>query len=513
MRVMRRSRTAGAALLALATVGMLGVVPAHAAFHLMKITEIFSGTTAIPDAQFVELQMYSGGQNFVNGHALRVSDATGTLITTVPMSNDVTNGASQSSILLATPDAASLFGVTPDFTMPAVLPRGGGKLCFDGIDCVAWGSYTGPAPGVGTPFHASDGLVLDSSVQRRIDRGNATLLDAADDTDVSAADLWFASPKPRNNAGQSFTSDCDVVAAPSMADITEGAQLSVELSACPGVELSVATAEGTAETPDDVDAISRSITFTETLETVLVQTHDDDLMEGDETLRLIVRDVRGAFLATPDVDLTILDVAPPVDGVPGAPLQVAVARGVRELTVTWQAPVTGDAVQGYRIYAGPEAGPRVPIATLVHTARTFTETGLSNHQTRSYVVAAFNSIGEGPQPPPVVGATYALPTAPVSLVAEPGMLPGEVRLTWATPVDDGGLPISSFVIYEASQLAPMLVRAGETPGHSTSVTLAGRTPVVEHRYELAAVTPVGEGPRSNRACTRPFPWLASLVCD
>lgn len=360
----------------MAAVSLLGVTPAHAAFHLIKITEIFPGTTAMPDAQFVELQMIASGQNFVGGHSLRVSDASGSLIASVPLSNDVGNGANQSSILLATSEAVTLFGVTADFTMPAVLPLSGGKLCFDGFDCVAWGGYTGPSSGVGAPFHPADGLVPDASVQRRIDRGNASILDAADDTDVSAADLVFASPEPRNNAGSSVTSSCDVVAVPASATITEGASIQIELAACPGVELTIATALGTAGLAD-VDAIAQTIVFTETLEYVTVQTHPDALLEGDETLRLRIRNVEGAFLATPDVSLTILDVAPPVSGAPGAPVQVAVARGIRSLDVTWGAPVTGDTVKGYRVYAGPQAGPRTLIATLVHTARTFTDTGLT----------------------------------------------------------------------------------------------------------------------------------------
>lgn len=72
--------------------------------------------------------------------------------------------------------------------------------------------------------------------------------------------------------------------------------------------------------------------------------------------------------------------------------------------------------------------------------------------------------------------------------------------------------MTAYIIYEANRLRPAMARAGEAPGQATTIVLAGRTPVVEHRYLIAAVTDVGEGTTSNEACTRPFPWLASVEC-
>jgi hypothetical protein len=509
---MARRRWTSAALLAAVLTCVIPAGPAHAAFHLMKVSEVFPGTPADPSAQFVELQMYASGQNFVSGHSIRVSNASGVQTNVISFANDVANGANQSSILVATTQAVSLFGVPADFVMPAVLPAGGGKVCFDGFDCVAWGSYTGPSAGVGAAFHPTDGLVPGSAAKRRIDRGNATLLEAIDDTDSSSGDFVFASPLPRNNAGTTAAPGCDIVASAPSATITEGASLEIEVTGCVGSDVTISTVDGTAESPSDFVAFSETITFEETLASVTLQTNSDPGLEGDETLTVRLRNVHGAYLPTPDLELRILDVAPPIAGVPGAPAQVGIARGIRELTVSWQPPVTGDPVGAYRIYAGPQAGPRVAIATVPYTARTFTETELTNNQTRSYVVAAFNANGEGPHPPPVSATTFALPSAPLNLDASPGPLPGEVRLTWDLPTNDGGLPVTSFVIYEASELDPGMHRGGEAPGHATTITLAGRTPLVEHRYVLAAVTAVGEGPWSNEGCARPYPWPSTVGC-
>jgi len=182
--------------------GLVSAAPAHAAFHLMKIAEVFAGCPASPNAQYVVLQMYSGGQNFVNGHSIVVSDSAGTVVGTFSFPANVANGANQAKILIATTEASSFFSVTPNLTMTAVIPRRGGRICFDSIDCVAWGNYTGPSTGVGTPFNASGGITPTKAIVRRLDiSGSPTVLESGDDTNDSANDFRFGTPAPRNNAG------------------------------------------------------------------------------------------------------------------------------------------------------------------------------------------------------------------------------------------------------------------------------------------------------------------------
>ena len=55
------------AALALAVFAAGLATPASATFHLMKVVEVFRGTAASPNAQYVVLQMYSPGQNLVGG--------------------------------------------------------------------------------------------------------------------------------------------------------------------------------------------------------------------------------------------------------------------------------------------------------------------------------------------------------------------------------------------------------------------------------------------------------------
>ena len=195
---------------------------ADASFHLMKVVEVFPGTTLAPNAQYVVIQMYFGGQNSLAGHKITVYDHAGTLLSngTSTFSGVVGMGNNQDRILIATPQAATLFNITADLEMTAAaIPAAGGKVCFDAIpiDCVAWGTFSGPSNStvgavapvlnpMSAPIFGSGGLVPGKSATRRLNiAGSPTALDASDDTDSSANDFVFQVPTPRNSANQAGT--------------------------------------------------------------------------------------------------------------------------------------------------------------------------------------------------------------------------------------------------------------------------------------------------------------------
>lgn len=199
--------------------GLVGLVvlfiakTAWAAFHFIKITEVFPGTNAQPNAQYVELQMYSIGQNQVQTHSIVVYNAAGTSVGTYTFGAPVANGASQATILIATTEAATLFNVTADLTMTPTIPLAGGMVCFDNVDCVAWGTFnfaTPPNP-VGRPAYQAKGLIVGRALQRKL--GGNTTLESGDDTDTSANDWEWGTPSPKTNAGTlgtNPTSTCGV---------------------------------------------------------------------------------------------------------------------------------------------------------------------------------------------------------------------------------------------------------------------------------------------------------------
>lgn len=204
---MRRASVV-AALAASVVAAALWAAPAGATFHFIKITEVFAGTAAQPDAHFVELQMYSGGQNQVATHSVVVYDAAGVQTATFTFTNNVSNGADQAYVLVATPEAEAELGVQADLEMTPALAREGGKVCWEPalqVDCVSWGSYSAGATdqggnATGTPFNQATGLVPGQSMTRKVSGGpRPAKLDEADDTNDSAADFESATPSPVPN--------------------------------------------------------------------------------------------------------------------------------------------------------------------------------------------------------------------------------------------------------------------------------------------------------------------------
>ena len=195
---------------------MLTVLPFVAAaamfspdsFHLIKIKEVYAGSQASPNAQYVVLQMYAAGQNLVNGKEVRYFSRTGALLNSFAFTANVPVALDQSTILVGFTDAATFFSVTLDRTVNPIMDPLGGKVCFHDpaglgdIDCVSWGSYTGNSGGVGTPANDPVGLERGVAWRRRLDIcGSPTILDGCDDTDDSANDFRPVTPAPRNNAG------------------------------------------------------------------------------------------------------------------------------------------------------------------------------------------------------------------------------------------------------------------------------------------------------------------------
>lgn len=202
---MRRGAAAALATSALA----LGLAaPAQAAFHLMSVSEVATNPAG-PNSAYIELQMYTPGQNLVSGHKVDFYTATGTLLASFTLTANVPNGDNQRTILIGDTAAAGSPDFTYDQLSDAIQTYGpGGAACWDTFDCVSWGNFAGagalPSP-VGTPAPAiADG----SALIRSIAPGCATLLEAGDDTNTSSTDFALGTPSPRNNSVTPTEKEC-----------------------------------------------------------------------------------------------------------------------------------------------------------------------------------------------------------------------------------------------------------------------------------------------------------------
>jgi hypothetical protein len=177
---------------------------AQADYHLVKVREVHRGTAFTGD--YVMLQMYAGGQNLFGGHHVRILDGTGQVNADYVL-NNAPNGQSQRTYLLGNTAVGGA-----DQSEAGVIIEASGAVCYNdlgaglgGIDCVAWGGFL-PGMGGETPSSLTGnpavpgGLGTDQSLVRTIARGCPTALDAADDTDNSAADFTTGTGTPRPNA-------------------------------------------------------------------------------------------------------------------------------------------------------------------------------------------------------------------------------------------------------------------------------------------------------------------------
>ena len=141
--------------------------PAFASFHLMQIEQVIGGVGGDSSIQAIQLRMRANGQNLVSAARIRAWDATGSNpILILDLTTDVPNGATGDRVLIVSPNFASSFpGITPDFTMTAVIPPSylaAGKLTWeDDAGTVYWGlawggaGYTGT--NTGSTFNDGDG--------------------------------------------------------------------------------------------------------------------------------------------------------------------------------------------------------------------------------------------------------------------------------------------------------------------------------------------------------------------
>ncbi len=136
--------------------------------------------------------------------------------------------------------------------------------------------------------------------------------------------------------------------------------------------------------------------------------------------------------------------ATPCD-VPGVPTGLTVAGRLHQFDLTWDAPVDdgGAPILGYTIWRG------VSIISLtlfdtIGAITSYTDFLVSDNETYYYAVAAFNQAGVGTASGTIGNTTFSCPSAPLNVTTQFGN--GNVTVFWDAPLDDGGTPITGYVI-------------------------------------------------------------------
>ena len=265
----------------------------------MKIKEVFMGTGGAETAQFVELRTTATNQNkFVEHDAvIKLYGATGNLVSTATFATDPNNASTSGApILAATSAAATLFGVTPDVTFSSAEIRAAGAACFESdqgrIDCVSWGDFNATGFNAGNPENPSNGILSGASILR--DDG---------DSNNSNADFSPATPIPNGGGAATQTPPRFVFGTDRYnVEETDGEVLTLLGYSGEAIDdefsINYSAAPGTAE-PNDFGEIDEGIIFVsgDNLEQEPVEIDDDSNFEGEETVKLALRDpTNGALL-------------------------------------------------------------------------------------------------------------------------------------------------------------------------------------------------------------------------
>jgi alpha-tubulin suppressor-like RCC1 family protein len=181
---------------------------------------------------------------------------------------------------------------------------------------------------------------------------------------------------------------------------------------------------------------------------------------------------------------------------PSAPSGATATAGPGQATVSWIAPIDdgGSPIVGYVVFAYVGYAPAVEHWIFNSTATTQTVTGLTNGTQYRFRVLAYNAVGP---------SGFSKVTVPVTTPSVPGqsiigaVVPGDGTLTvsWTAPIDDGGWPITGYVVTPYYGYFPL----PSTTFSSTATTqvMTGLRNGVMLRFKVAAINAVGVGKPSS----------------
>jgi fibronectin type 3 domain-containing protein len=189
-------------------------------------------------------------------------------------------------------------------------------------------------------------------------------------------------------------------------------------------------------------------------------------------------------------------------GVPSKPRNFGSNVGDGSVDLYWDRPDSdgGSTLKGYRIYRGPQPWSMSLLVDLDRSVTTYTDEPLENGRKYVYFVAAYTNAGEGTPSTPQEVVPFTVPTEPRALEAEVG--DGKVTLSWTPPEDNGGRPVTGYLVLFSERDAS-LAHSFEV-GNVTSTIHTGLTNGIEYFYAVEAINEAGAGPMSGLANVTPM---------
>ncbi len=189
---------------------------------------------------------------------------------------------------------------------------------------------------------------------------------------------------------------------------------------------------------------------------------------------------------------------------------VAPATGVGsgQVKLAWSSPTDDGAspITDYVVHKSTDGSTWTTVSEGVSTDTTSTVTGLTNGTRYSFRVTARNAVGDGPTSAPIQATPVWKPASPGGLTAAvapaTGVGSGQVKLAWSAPTDDGGTPITDYVIQRSTNgLSWTTLDDGAST--ATTYTVTGLTNGTRYSFRVTARNAIGAGARERHHPGRP----------
>lgn len=173
----------------------------------------------------------------------------------------------------------------------------------------------------------------------------------------------------------------------------------------------------------------------------------------------------------------------PVKPAPGAPVMLAPVPGDRQVGLSWSGV---DYATGYKIYQSDTPTTiDTEIATVTGSVYDYMVSGLTNGKTYYFAVKATDMEQDSAPSLPVSATPVSTPAAPTNVTAVAGN--GQATLTFAAPAQDGGSPITGYVVTTFPGNVTMT-------GATSPITVTGLTNGTSYTFTIKAVNAIGSSP-------------------
>ncbi|MFY2558664.1 FG-GAP-like repeat-containing protein [Corallococcus terminator] len=185
--------------------------------------------------------------------------------------------------------------------------------------------------------------------------------------------------------------------------------------------------------------------------------------------------------------------------VPGTPSWHRSKGGNQQVELEWSLPWDGgQPIQGYTLTVAPGG-------QVIHTTqRSALVTGLTNGQSYTFTLVVTNAVGTSRPTTSSSIRVAAVASAPQNLTMEPFI--GAVMLRWTAPTNNGGAPVTGYIITTHPTGATQ-----STTSSATSHYLSGLTHGATYSFSVAAQNSTGVGAAATTASvTLPAPPSAPI---